>query len=270
MRSRSDRPQLAFFDHAYAVLDQLTADAIEGSDYLRGLGRFVVATTTGNGETWTGRYLFGRRTYVELFGPTDVQTSDDYSSGIGLSTEHRGDLATLASRVGVDVETGRMTREEGDQQTPWFDHLSSAEPSRELEVWVMEFLGEPSDLERRSAAFEEWAQGRAEADRTTPSLGEVSSVRLDAPISDIEAAEPVLRAAGYDVTRQGETWTATDGQQTILLNGGAAADATGLRRIEFSLDSSPSSVHVEPLGRSTLSVGPGPRATWEFGIPPGD
>ncbi|MEU2482953.1 DUF5829 family protein, partial [Streptomyces sp. NPDC013130] len=69
--------QLLFYNHAYGVLDRETADAIEHSAYLRHFANFQVSTTTGaGGETWTGRYLKGRETYLELFGVGDVPGQD--------------------------------------------------------------------------------------------------------------------------------------------------------------------------------------------------
>ena len=232
----------------------MTADEIARSEYLRRFGRFEVGSTTADGETWTGRYLFGRRTYIEIFGPTDIQGPDGAvgSTGIGLSTRHRGDLAMLTARIkdaDPSMQIGRTTRKEEDQDIAWFDHLSPPEATQMLEVWVMEFLGDPSDLELRDAAFEKWAQERSETElgRRTPSLREVCSVELDAITSDIVAAEPLLNAAGFTVTRRGDCWSVSDTQMTITLNG-RAVDVAGLRRIEFALGSAVTSVHVETLG----------------------
>jgi hypothetical protein len=92
---------VAFFDHVYGVVEAGTADAIARSDFLRSFGRFVVGTTVADSETWTGRYLFGRRTYVELFAPGDLEGSGGAigSTGIGLSTEGRGGLAVVSDRM---------------------------------------------------------------------------------------------------------------------------------------------------------------------------
>ena len=53
------RPQVAFLDHVYAVVEASTADEIARCDFLRGFGRLEVATTVADGETWMGRHLFG-------------------------------------------------------------------------------------------------------------------------------------------------------------------------------------------------------------------
>ncbi len=98
----SPERQLLYYNHAYGVFDRETADAIEHSAYLRKFADFQVRTTTGaDGETWTGRYLMGRETYLELFGVGDVPGQDGTlgCAGTGLSTERAGDLATVIERL---------------------------------------------------------------------------------------------------------------------------------------------------------------------------
>jgi hypothetical protein len=60
--------QAALLRHSSAVVNQTTANAIEQSDYLRRFWVFNVHTTHADGsETWTGRYLTGRKTYLKVF-----------------------------------------------------------------------------------------------------------------------------------------------------------------------------------------------------------
>jgi hypothetical protein len=69
--------QLLYFNHAYGVIDRATADAVEDSAYLRRFANFSIRTSTGTGGvTWTGRYLMGRSTYLELFGEGDLPGQD--------------------------------------------------------------------------------------------------------------------------------------------------------------------------------------------------
>ena len=112
-RSSSDR-QLLFYNHSYGVLDRETADAIEHSDYLKDFANFLVRTTTGTGgQTWTGRYLMGRETYLELFGVGDISGPDGTlgSAGLGLSTERDGDLATAATLYAEAAEAAQNLAE---------------------------------------------------------------------------------------------------------------------------------------------------------------
>src|ERR1044072_5592368 len=121
--------QLLFFNHTYAVHDRAPADAIADSAYLPEFANFQLRTTTGSdGQTWSGRYLLGRETYLELFGVGDLPGQDAQlgSGGLGLSTEDAGGLATVRERL-VDLGVANpvdvhQTRDFGDGvPVPWFD-----------------------------------------------------------------------------------------------------------------------------------------------------
>jgi hypothetical protein len=152
---------VAFLDHVFGVVDSDTAAAIATSDFLPHFGRFKVATVVADHESWTGRYLFGRRTYLELFGPGDVSESDssEACAGLGLSTPGRGGLEILSERMagwGKRPLTGRRTREDDLAAVPWFDYLEPTDASPTFEAWVMEFLQDPGDLQIRETAFVDW------------------------------------------------------------------------------------------------------------------
>jgi hypothetical protein len=97
--SPTHQPQLAFFDHVYAVVDAGTAEEIPRCDYLRGFGRFEVGTTVADGETWTGRYLSGRTTYVEAIGRSTLT--------VGPTAAQSGSSTTDALRVRTRLSNGR-------------------------------------------------------------------------------------------------------------------------------------------------------------------
>ncbi len=60
-RSNSQQPQIAELHHVFVTVDPVTAEAIRGSEFLRRFANLEVRTTTGTRATWTGRYLYGRR-----------------------------------------------------------------------------------------------------------------------------------------------------------------------------------------------------------------
>jgi len=267
--ARLDRPQAAFLDHVYVVVDAGTAEEIERSEFLRTLGRFEVETVVADGETWTGRYLMGRRTYVELFGPDDVESSDEGGVvGIGLSTRDRGELAIIARRMkqaGVDAEIGRRTRDKDDAHLPWFDHLSRMGSPQALSLWVMEYLADPTDLERRESTYLKWTEQVQDdgGKRPGPLLGDLHAVELGTTADDIAMVEPLLNAVGFTVTRTRDTLLASDATTTITLHRTTRDDA-GLQRLEFTLTSPIAEAQVEIIGSSRCIIGPGDRGTWEF------
>jgi hypothetical protein len=251
----------ALLDHVYAVVDVATADAIEHSQLLPRISQFDVQVVQSGERSWRGRYLRGRRTYVEIFGPDDIAEAPDRASGLGLATRRRGNLDLVAARMGEAAERadrGTTTREFEGEVSPWFDYLEVAGEASILSTWVMEYLSDPTDDARRTASFEEWA-----ATTTGPVLGDLTRVEIDAVLGDIDLALPLLRAAGFQVRRGDDRVVTSDGNATIVLRSCPAVHS-GTRRLEFRLDSPPDEVVVEELGRSRFTLGPGEQAVWEF------
>ncbi|MFF2520787.1 DUF5829 family protein [Streptomyces liangshanensis] len=274
-RPETDR-QLLFFNHAYGVLDRETADAVEHSAYLRDFADFQVRTTTGaDGQTWTGRYLMGRETYLELLGVGDVAGQDGTlgSAGMGISTERAGDLPTVLGRlrdegVAEPVEFAQ-TRDFGDGvPVPWFDALLTTTQYDAFGAWAMEYRpeyfadprgnteppGHPGDVGRERYLSDDYR---------THLMRDVTAIRLGVTEGDLADTLPLLRAGGFDVrTTPAGGVVARRGGTTIRLDAVPRAEA-GLRRIDLSLNR-PADHHREHIGRSTLTVGPGSTAVWTF------
>ncbi|MFJ8331744.1 DUF5829 family protein [Streptomyces sp. NPDC094437] len=272
-----DGRQLLFFNHTYGVFDRETADAIEHSDYLREFANFQIRTTTGTGgERWTGRYLMGRETYLELFGVGDVPGQDGTlgSAGLGLSTEYAGDLATVTRRLpdeGVaDPVAFRQTRDFGDGvPVPWFDAVFTDAGYDAFGAWGMEYLPEyfadprgdtqparyPGDVGRERYLSDGYRDHL---------MRDVTSVRLAATAGDLADTVPLLRAGGFDVrTLTGGAVLARGGGTTIRLDP-VTRDRAGLRQLELSLNRPLKDRHEQRIGHSTLTVGPGSGAVWTF------
>jgi Family of unknown function (DUF5829) len=251
----------ALLDHVYAVVDADTADAIEQSEFLTRISQLDVQVVQSGDQSWRGRYLRGRRTYVEIFAPDDIAGAPDHASGLGLATRRRGDLEILAGRMGEAAERadrGSTTREFDGEIGPWFDYLEVADETSTLSTWIMEYLRDPTDDARRVVRFDEWAPTA-----TGPILGDLTRVEIDAVAGDIDLALPLLRAAELRVRRDDAGVIASDGHATIVLRSCTAAQSR-MRRLAFRLASPPDEAVVEELGRSTFTLGPGEQAVWEF------
>ncbi|MEV7341932.1 DUF5829 family protein [Streptomyces sp. NPDC093544] len=269
--------QLLFYNHAYGVLDRETADAIEHSDYLREFANFQVRTTTGaGGQTWTGRYLMGRETYLELFGVGDLPGQDGAfgSTGMGISTERAGDLAAVTERLpdqGIaDPIEFLQTRDFGDGvPVPWFDAILTTDQYDAFGAWAMEYRPEyfadprgntepanyPGDVGRERYLSDDYSDHL---------MRDVTSIRLAVTEGDLADTVPLLRAGGFVVRSvTGGGIVAQGGGTTIRLDA-VPRDQVGLRQIGLSLNRSVGYRHQEQIGRSTLSVGPGTRAVWTF------
>lgn len=275
-RSSHDR-QLLFYNHSYGVLDRETADAIEHSAYLREFANFQVRTTTGTGgQTWTGRYLMGRETYLELFGVGDLTGPDGVlgAAGLGLSTERDGDLATVTERLkseGVaDPVEFLQTRDFGDGvPVPWFDAILTTTEYDAFGAWAMEYrpeyfadprgntepAGFPGDVGRERYLSDDYR---------THLMRDVTGVRIAVTAGDLADTVPLLRAGGLTVKNvTGGGVVATGGGTTIRFDV-VPREQAGFQRVELSLNRPVKNQHVEHIGHSTLTVGPGSRAVWTF------
>ncbi|RSS68517.1 hypothetical protein EF918_28200 [Streptomyces sp. WAC06614] len=270
--------QLLFYNHAYGVLDRETADAVEHSAYLRDFANFQVRTTTGSGgQTWTGRYLMGRETYLELFGVGDLPGQDGTlgAGGMGLSTERAGDLATVTTRLrdqGVpDPVTFRQTRDFGDGvPVPWFDAVFTSGQYEAFGPWAMEYLPEyfadPRSNTEPAAYPGDVGRERYLSDGYRDHLmRDVTAIRLGVTAPDLAGTLPLLRAGGFAVRElPGGVGAVAQGGGTTIRLDVVTREQAGLRQVEMSLNRPVPGCHEERIGRSTLVVGPGDRAVWTF------
>ncbi|MGV9880353.1 DUF5829 family protein [Streptomyces sp. NPDC003006] len=281
-RQAQGQEQLLFYNHAYGVLDRETADAVEHSPYLRKFADFEVRTTTGSdGHTWTGRYLKGRETYLEIFGVGDVPDTPLGSTGMGVSTERDGDLATVLARLrdqGVeDPLEFQQTRDFGDGvPVPWFDGAFTTDQYDAFGTWAMEYRPEYF-ADPRGRTEPASYPGDVGRERYLPDayrdrlMRNMTSVRLAVTARDLANTVPLLRAGGFAVRPAPSGGIVAKGGGTTIRLDAVPRDQVGLRQFTFSLNRATKSRHEERLGHSTLTVGPGPRAVWDFeGSPPAD
>ncbi|GHH30246.1 DUF5829 family protein [Lentzea cavernae] len=266
--------QLLYYNHAWGTLDRATADAIEHSGYVGEFADFEVRTTSGaDGKVWTGRYLRGRETYLEIFGQGDVPGRDGEpgSAGLGLSTERDGDVEELKTRLrdaGVQPIDFLQTRDFGDgRPVPWFDAVLLVEEYERFGAWAMEYRDEYLDDPRGGAGPAKFP-GDVTRERYLPDvyadklMRDVTFVHVAVTATDLAHTVPLLRAGGCAPRTEGDSVVAACGGTTIRFEE-VPIGLTGLRRAEFELNR-PVTRHVERLGTSTLVVGPGERAVWTF------
>ena len=274
--------QIAELNHLFATVDPLTAEAIRSSAFLRRFANLEVRTTTGTRSIWTGRYLYGRRTYIEFFAPEDFEINDRPAPvgtwGIALSGDRGGFNALLKARLeaaGAKALTEVDTRKFGDREVPWFEaltaisrHGDSGALGETVSVWAMEYVPSYFDLPE---AAKEPAEGphdiisreRYQSDGyASKMMRDIVSAHFNLGPADFARIEPLLKAAGYRI-RRSRAQIVADGQEADLHFSLTAPAAQGLREVRFALNR-PSPPMTEVIGRSVLVVGPGAAATWSF------
>ncbi len=269
------RPHIAFFNHSFAVLDAETADAIEHSDYLPAFGVFAVRTTTvDGGESWRGRYLSGRQTYLEFFGPDDLKGpgSGPGATGLAISPDKAGGVGAITRaliRQGIaHPDAARRTRQYGSDKIPWFDYVSTPDDPRSFSIWAMEYVPSyfadsrtgkepaayPGDISRERNQSDDYAQKL---------MRDVALIEIACPAEDFKSALAMFAAGGLSIRKTHDRIEASDGSTTIVLDA-VPLEQAGLRRIVFDLNAPAAEAHVERIGASSLVVGPGEHAVWSF------
>lgn len=140
----ADRVPTVFLTHFYATLDMRSYDALQNSPEVAALAHVEERHVAAGGRVWSGFYLYGHETYIELFGaaPTSAGHSLD-DSGLGLTVERPGGVAAIADRLrgafGEKVEMEAVPRSFPQGEVPWFtatDIKSSG--AVKLSTWFME------------------------------------------------------------------------------------------------------------------------------------
>lgn len=128
-------------NHVYRVVDAESYAAVRQSAWIGSVLAPREERTTARADwTYTGLYLYGRRTYLELFEP-DAQgpvghTGVAFSLGDGKTSV----IADAWGRAAGASRTALIERPGESGDVPWF-HLACTEPDRRegLHLWSMEY-----------------------------------------------------------------------------------------------------------------------------------
>ena len=274
-------PPATSLNHFYAVVDDTTAAAIKTSAFLREFANVSINTVTANGgETWTGRYLRGRQTYAEFFASSDLSAPEPTmvgAVGIAISGDVPGVFAAVEKRLrdmAAPAATTVRTRRFGDHEVNWFRLVEMAWPhenpaDRALSIYTMEYVAAYFD---EPEARKEPAESSADAISRERYLDDLYREHVMRDIIALEAAvtrddfsrmEPMLRAAAFDLSRSDDRIEARGADITLTFRF-VRQESIGLRRVDFVLNAPVQTARSEPIGNSTLTVGPGARARWTF------
>ena len=238
-------------NHFYVTPDRATFEAADRSGFLREFGALEKRTTVRKDTTYTGLYLYGENTYLELLHLDSASFGAPCGIAWGLETPGAIERVCEALRAARIEEVSR-----GD--VPWF---KSCRPEQlpGLAEWVMEYLPEffqgfhpelpPSrPAIARSDALTRYAASCGKLrDRTNGLFGDVT--RLDVVLAPPDAAAwnaRPMRVTGAEV----RVSAATSGQPA------------GIReaRLRLRRDAGRS---VQQIGSTSLSLD-GREAVWRF------
>jgi hypothetical protein len=94
-------------------------------------------------------------------------------------------------------------------------------------------------------------------------MRDIRALEVAVTNDDMRRIEQMLQAAGFGFLRDRGKITAHGADVDFTFHV-VPADQIGLRSVEFVLNTPVPAEHIERIGKSTLTVGPGNRARWEF------
>jgi hypothetical protein len=139
-------------NHVFLFLQQSSIDSIARTPFIREhFSAFEQSEVNAGSESWSGTYLIGQQTYLELFpAGGELEETDKSPAGIGLNTRQEGQFqsfkASLLEHAGDHAEDGLRVRVFDQDTVSWFYWTSLKESdSCLLSTWLMEFTDEYLD-----------------------------------------------------------------------------------------------------------------------------
>ena len=264
--------------HVYVAVDSATYADIAASAFLRNeMGAFETRTTRRlSGATYSGTYLYGRQTYVELQHPDSTRASD--LGQLYLGTDRRGDIHRAAERLvqhGVPTSLEMNTRGRGAENVPWSYAINVQPDADELSMplnkvrfmmfvieWHADFLRRwfpDIPAERAGMSRAEYLAPLWKPDRY---LRDVVGVTFALDSAETETFATRIAALGYAVRRARGDVQASGPNVTINVVP-ASRTRHGTLALRFSLNRPKRGDTTYTIGTSTLAVS-GDTAVWTF------
>lgn len=262
--------------HVFVSVDSGTFAAISASPFLRDeFGALETRTTTrADGSRYSGAYLYGRETYVELQQPSATTPAD--VAQLYLGTDAHGDVLATVERLangGVRTSFGMNTRRRNDRDVPWF-YSAGVVPS------ITETEGAPrfrmSILEWHPDFLRTWFPERP-ADSVGVSRAEYLGplwkpqrylrdvVGITFALDSTETARMAERLSllGYAVRLNADTVEAVGGGLTVTAVP-SSSTRHGTVALRLSLQRPKSGKRIYRIGASELRFGDGGEAIWTY------
>jgi len=205
------------FNHLVVTLDAESVEAVTESEFIKNeFCNLSRRKTEADGESWTGTYLYGKRSYIELFAPGGAEGVREGHSGIGFSTVQIGEIDKIEEHLKKSapgqINRGLRIRKMDNGEIPWF-HYISIEPPKDsgFTSWLMEF--HPDYLVQKGIKLDESGfvdrsallrPGRGyETERLL--FDDISAVELELTPAEHKYLRLLMRVFGYELSVSGAT-----------------------------------------------------------------
>ncbi|GEM_PF-6117669 len=266
-------------NHVVISLDAKTVDAIIESDVMEEFGFIVTQNVQTENDAWQGVYLIGSKTYVEIFPYGTTDWADKGMVSIAFGVDSVGDVNRVEKNFterGLTPYRELKRRPVDDGFLDWFHSIRIDQQGPEIPkgrlfaTWLMEYTVDymESPITKREKA--ESNSDTISRERYLPDeyaskqMRDVVSAQMTVPKQDVVSNLPMLEALGYSVAHEDKRLVARNAEGTIVMNYQMDDEPTGISMIEFTLNSPVKEKNTHQIGESTLIVGPGNYARWEF------
>lgn len=239
-------PVDVFLNHVYVVVDSSTYEDIASSKFImHEFADFIQATSsTDDDESWTGTYLSGEQTYLEILNASQRSNSNASFCGLGFCTEEVGDIENLKylmqDQIDCNVDLVLKKRKSADTVFPWFRQIvcEKFKQNYVLDTWILEYDENYLKNMLPDGTSEDWGITRKHYNKRyfdeSRYLKDVTGVTLALDRKNYDALVKKFQIFGYDVVKDGVR-TLCKGQGIEYELVPAALSQIGVQKIKFSL-----------------------------------
>ncbi|AIY42235.1 hypothetical protein LT85_3077 [Collimonas arenae] len=241
---------LVHLNHVIIYVDEPTRSAIAQSAFMKNeFAAFeAAAVAIEDGGGWSGLYIDGEQTYVEIFGPSQASenghTAGDASVCLGVG--HAGGLKEACVLLGDITAPDLVKRQISSQEIPWFHYVDLDDAVVPGSLFTASIIEYDQHFLRNSrpgliAGEEGITRKQYNAVRYQPGryLKDIIEVTLALAADEAARFGRQLAALGYVEASEGETKTFSSQQlilrvmpRTALLQGVVALKLSLLRKKE--------------------------------------
>ena len=233
-----------YFSHCFTVVDSVTFQAINESPFLKDTFAFTTTITSSVDAgkiTYSGKYLFGKQTYLEFFVQDQKQLRR--ACGLGLQLEKPGQLKTLYNSLHnqFDFSYGPRTRKAKDGSEFLYAYKSyiygnERDSGQFFSSWIMEFdttyiKSKFNQKYLNDITRETFQQNRFNKEL---SLQDIRSLTVALSKRDKQHFITISKALGYRIKRYGAI-TLILGSGISILVKEATNKLRGISKIEMRL-----------------------------------
>ena len=260
------------FSHCFLVVDSTTFHAIEASPFLKDSFAFtstITSSVNAGKQTYSGLYLFGRQTYLEIFIQDKKQPLG--ACGIGFQVERPGALQSLSDSLHkqFNFSFSPRTRKGSDGLEYIYAYKSDIYGNEQdtgqlFSSWIMEFdttymksrfsQKHPNDITR-----ETFQQRRYKKDLY---VKDVTKITVHLPRKDEQYFVNIAKALGYNIRRRRSSTLVSNNDFTMVIMR-ATNKNKGIGKIEVRLNK-PKTRQTKYLFGNAILQFKDNEATWLF------